>query len=73
MLNNPITRFLILLVLALAVAEPAGDEMPGAKPPPLVLPSDAELAARLGFLEERLDAARPTALAGSMAGLGSMR
>ena len=37
-----------------AAAEPA--------PPVLALP-DAELAARLGFLEERLDAARPTALA----------
>ena len=30
---------------------------------PLVMPSDAELAARLGLLEERLEAQRPTALA----------
>ena len=62
MLDGLITRYLILLVLALAVTGPAAAEAPAAKPP-LVLPSDAELAARLGFLEERLDAARPTALA----------
>ena len=62
MLDRLITRYLILLVLALAVAGQAAAEAPASKPP-LVLPSDAELAARLGFLEERLDAARPTALA----------
>ena len=29
---------------------------------PLIMPSGAELTARLGFLEERLEAQRPTAL-----------
>ena len=37
--------------------------LPPNRPPPVLALSDAELAARLGFLEERLDAARPTALA----------
>lgn len=50
----------LLLLVALAWAGPAAAAEPTA---PLVMPSDAELAARLGFLEERLDAARPTALA----------
>ena len=33
------------------------------EPPPVLQLSDAELSARLGFLEERLEAGRPTALA----------
>jgi hypothetical protein len=54
-----IARFLLLLALPMADAA-AGAEQP--RPPVLHL-ADAELAARLSFLEERLDAGRPTALA----------
>jgi hypothetical protein len=43
----------------------AGPALAAAPEPtaPLVMPTDEELAARLGFLEERLQAQRPTALA----------
>lgn len=50
----------LLLLVALVWAGPVAAAEPGT---PLVMPTDAELAARIGFLEERLDAARPTALA----------
>ena len=49
---------LAALLVLLPPAPLAADE-----PPPVLELSDTELAARLGFLEERLDAARPTALA----------
>ncbi len=45
-------------LLVLLAASARADE-----PPPVLELSDVELAARLGFLEERLDAARPAALA----------
>lgn len=50
----------LLLLVALIWTGPAVAAEPGT---PLVLPTDQELAAQLGFLEERLDAQRPTALA----------
>ena len=52
--------YLILTLTLLLVPGAAAATEP---PPPVLTLSDAELAARLGFLEERLDAARPTALA----------
>ena len=61
MAEIPKLRALLACLLSLsaapvlaAAAEPAA---------PLVLPSDEELAAQLGFLEQRLEAQRPTALA----------
>ncbi len=60
------TRATILLVLA-ALAPAAGAAGAAAAPPatgtPMTVLSDAELTARLQFLEQRLDAGRPTALA----------
>ena len=53
-------RCYLLLALSLPlVPSPAA----AAPAQPVLALSDAELAARLGFLEERLDAGRPTALA----------
>src|SRR5690349_9779867 len=58
-----IVRLLLLAVLA-SVVGLAGPVRAAAPEPaaPLVMPTDTELAARLGFLEERLEAQRPTAL-----------
>ena len=51
---------LLAAVLIVLAALPCRAEEPA---PPVLRLSDAELAARLGFLEERLEAGRPTALA----------
>lgn len=53
------------MLLAVALTLAAGPALAAAAEPaaPLVMPSDAELAARLGLVEERLEAQRPTALA----------
>ena len=54
-------RLSLLLLVAMVWAGPAAAASPESTVP-LVMPTDEELAARVGFLEERLDAARPTAL-----------
>jgi hypothetical protein len=51
------------LLLALTVPLAPVSSAAADPTPPVLELSDAELAARLGFLQERLDAARPTALA----------
>ena len=53
----------ILLVLASLVAAAGVAAAPPPTGTPTTVLSDAELTARLAFLEERLDAGRPTALA----------
>ena len=52
------TSLLAAVLIVLAVAPARAEE-----PPPMLQLSDAELAARLDFLERRLDAARPASLA----------
>jgi hypothetical protein len=54
---------LLALAYALAAVGPAAAADRAETAPFLVAPSDAELVARLAFLEGRLDAGRPTALA----------
>ncbi|MGE3294047.1 MAG: hypothetical protein AB7I59_22875 [Geminicoccaceae bacterium] len=61
-LPSPSMRLFFLLLLGLLVTTGADAAVPEPAAP-LVLPTDEELAARLGFLEQRLEAQRPTALA----------
>ena len=62
-LHAPAPPPLLALAYTLAAVGPAAAADRTETAPSLVALSDAELAARLGFLEERLDAGRPTALA----------
>jgi hypothetical protein len=62
MIGSICRRCYLLVALTLPLV-PGSAAAAGPPPPPVLTLSDAELAARLGFLEERLHAGRPTALA----------